>query len=280
MEYRLYCIKHDGEKYIQIGKRILNEEEMSNIRNAYQNINKLKLIYEVPYPLKCNYNDFLRYIDMEPQREGSYIWNINKKIIEANRLIFNLVSSLNAIENHYKKILEEVDFIDLKHNYINVHYDNSLNYRFLYELRNYVNHSSVPATLAEFQFDQNTNYNKIYGNKESFLNDSLFKKKVKSEIAKCYPEQIDITNIIKNEIPAYIKVLLEYVHKYKSNIEKDINLIKEYYRKLNRDIKKIKNKSNLIYGIETPNKPGSLNLILPIDFIICFENNDLYIDIN
>ena len=280
MEYRLYCIKHDGEKYIQIGKRILNEKEMSNIQNAYQNINKLKLLYEVPYSLKCNYVNFLEYIDKEPQREGSYIWNINKKIIEANRLIFNLVSSLNAIENHYKKILEEIEFNDLKHNYINVHYDDSLNYRFLYELRNYANHSSVPATLAEFRFDINTNYNKIYGDRESFLNDNLFKKKVKSDIAKYYPAQIDITNIIREEIPAYLKVLLEYVYKFKSIIEEDINLINEYYRKLNRNIKNIKNVNNLIYGIETPNKPGSLNLILPIDFIKCFENNDLYIDIN
>lgn len=278
MEYKLYCIKHDGEKYQEISKRILNDKEKDQIKKACDNINTLKLLYEIPYSLKRNYDDFIKYVNTTPSKEENFLWNINKRIVEENRLIFNLVSSLNAIENYYKNILDNNDFNNLKTNYISLHYDKSFNYRFLYQLRNYVNHSFVPVTLAEFRYNKEIKYNKIFADKKTLLRDDIFKKKLKEEIEKKLPDNIDITKLIMEEIPAYIQVILNFINQYKQKNEKDIDLIKEYQRKLDQKTKIKIDDNNLIYGIETSEKLGSLNIILPIDFIKAFEKNQLYAD--
>lgn len=279
MEYRLCCVQHKENKYVEINKRFLTEEEFFKLKNAVDNINKFKLLYEVPYTLKCNYAEFWEYIKTKLPQSGSQLWNVNKKILETNRLIFNLVSSLNAIESHYKKLLDEDDFNnDLKSNFISKHYDESLEYRFLYQLRNYVNHSSVPATLAEFRFDSEINYDKVLANKESFVNDNVFKAEVKKDISEKYPDKIDISAIIQKEIPEYIKILLEYLSKYHIRIVHDINFIKEYQKKLTKRVEI--NSDTLIYGVANPEVPNTLNLVLPVDFIKCYENNELYADLN
>ena len=74
--------------------------------------------------------------------------DINNKIVSCNRLIFNLVCSFNAIESHYKKLLNNDDFEKFKIQVTSKRYDSSLNYIFLYQLRNFVCHNMLPITNA------------------------------------------------------------------------------------------------------------------------------------
>lgn len=304
MSKKLVCIEiKEDSKFIEKTHLCISQAELLKIQKANRNINDLKLFYEVIYILKENYNLLLEYMrEKEKDVNQNPIDINNKRYLEINRQIFNIVSSLNVInehihyllkkdENHEKKEKQrkkqkniedlsegEKKYKQYKDNYISPHYDNHFEYRFLYQMRNHVNHQKLAITDSEFNFNRRNYSDKFFVSKESLLENPIIKKEIREEIDKNFGDKIDILEIIKKGIPDFINTVLKYVQTKADSIKDDINLIKEYKRKLRRNIKEKIYEDCLIYGI-CDTEANKLTDYFPISFIQRYENNDEYKDI-
>lgn len=304
MSKKLVCIEiKEDSKFIEKTHLCISQAELLKIQKANRNINDLKLFYEVIYMLKENYNLLLEYMrEKEKDVNQNPIDINNKRYLEINRQIFNIVSSLNVINEHIHYLLKkdenyekkekqrkkqkniedlsegEKKYKQYKDNYISPHYDNHFEYRFLYQMRNHVNHQKLAITDSEFNFNRRKYSDKFFVSKESLLENPIIKKEIREEIDKNFGDKIDILEIIKKGIPDFINTVLKYVQTKADSIKDDINLIKEYKRKLRRNIKEKIYEDCLIYGI-CDTEANKLTDYFPISFIQRYENNDEYKDI-
>ena len=248
----------------------ISETEFEKIKYALTEINKLKLLFEVPYLLKVKFANFATYLNDKSQHEDSYIWHLNNRILEANRIIFNLLSSMNVIENYFKNILTPEEFVDFKQNVLGPHHDQSFNYQFLYKLRNYAFHKSVPITKLDFKFDTSEPTFNIFIDKQKILEDpTYFNSKLINEI-KQLPESIDIASIIMDEVPAFLKLMSDYVDNYYLKVKDYVDLIIFHQNNLKKVLIKTWNDSDLFFCIVNDEVPEKMNNRFPSEFIKYF----------
>ena len=307
MSKRLVCIQiKEDSKYVENTHLCISQTELLKIQKANSNINDLKLFYEVIYMLKENYKLLLEYMkENEKEIKQNPIDINNKRYLEINRQIFNIVSSFNVINEHIHYLLKKDEEYEEKKkeqkkpqkqknienlsegekkyeqymdNYIRPHYDSHFEYRFLYQMRNHVNHQKLAITDSEFNFNFSKYTDKFFVAKESLLENHIIKKAIREEIDKKFDDKIDIFEIIKKGVPDFINTVLKYIQTKADSIQDDINLIKEYKRKLRRNIRGKINEDCLIYGI-CDTAVNKLTDYFPISFIQRYENNDEYKDI-
>lgn len=270
VKYFLVCIRIDGSSIYEMSRCGISETEFEKIKYALTEINKLKLLFEVPYLLKVNFANFATYLNDKSQHEDSYIWHLNNRILEANRIIFNLLSSMNVIENYFKNILTPEEFVDFKQNVLGPHHDQSFNYQFLYKLRNYAFHKSVPITKLDFKFDTSEPTFNIFIDKKKILEDpTYFNSKLINEI-KQLPESIDIASIIMDEVPAFLKLMSDYVDNYYLKVKDYVDLIIFHQNNLKKVLIKTWNDSDLFFCIVNDEAPEKMNNRFPSEFIKYF----------
>ena len=286
MSKRLVCIQiKEDSKYVENTHLCISQTELLKIQKANSNINDLKLFYEVIYMLKENYKLLLEYMkENEKEIKQNPIDINNKRYLEINRQIFNIVSSFNVINEHIHYLLKKDEEYEEKKkeqkkpqkqknienlsegekkyeqymdNYIRPHYDSHFEY-------------------SNFNFSKYTD--KFFVAKESLLENHIIKKAIREEIDKKFDDKIDIFEIIKKGVPDFINTVLKYIQTKADSIQDDINLIKEYKRKLRRNIRGKINEDCLIYGI-CDTAVNKLTDYFPISFIQRYENNDEYKDI-
>lgn len=270
VKYALVCMRIDGSTVYEMSKCEITEADLEKIKYALTEINKLKLLFEVPYSLKINFASFSEYLNDKSKNEESYIWHLNNRILEANRIIFNLLSSINVIENYFKNILTAEEFTDYKKNVLGPYYDNSFNYQFLYKLRNYAFHKSVPITKLDFKFDTEEPMFSIFIDKNKILEDPTYFNSILLNKIKQLPESIDIASIIMNEIPVFLKLISDYIDKYYLKIKAHMDLIVSHQTNLKKVLKTTWNDGDLFFGIINDKEPTKMNNRFPSEFIKCF----------
>lgn len=118
MSKKLVCIEiKEDSKFIEKTHLCISQAELLKIQKANRNINDLKLFYEVIYMLKENYNLLLEYMrEKEKDVNQNPIDINNKRYLEINRQIFNIVSSLNVINEHIHYLLKKDENHEKKEN--------------------------------------------------------------------------------------------------------------------------------------------------------------------
>lgn len=131
-QYFINCIRMNNDKIYCMSQIVISQNEFNNITKALANINKLKLLYEIPYSLKINYMLFEEYLNTNNFTSDLNFEKYNNHILEINRLVSNILSSFNIIEPYFENILGKNMFKnDFKPKITSKHFDTTFEYGFL-----------------------------------------------------------------------------------------------------------------------------------------------------
>lgn len=269
-QYFINCIRMNNDKIYCMSQIVISQNEFNNITKALANINKLKLLYEIPYSLKINYMLFEEYLNINNFTSDLNFEKYNNHILEINRLVSNILSSFNIIEPYFENILGKNMFKnDFKPKITSKHFDTTFEYGFLYNLRNFTLHNSIPITKLNFEFKGKEQNVKIFIDKKKLLEDSQYFRSIKDKFAKM-PNEIDIVSIIKTEVPLLLEAIKKYIYTYYLGMKTDINLILSYQNKLRSVISSKWSDDELSYFISNKRKSKNLSNRLPSEFIKLF----------
>jgi hypothetical protein len=152
-----------------------------------------------------NYNDFESKVNSYLTKNYQLnFYEFDYLFVDMNRLILNLLSSIRTYLDHTETRLKrdygEEEYLLFKEETSKA-YDNSLEYRFLYKLRNYAQHCGLPAGSAEVTSFQDENL--IWRDKMNvfFVRDQLINKYdgwsnlVKTDL-QAMPENFDVLPLV------------------------------------------------------------------------------------
>lgn len=128
--------------------RDLTVEEYSAYRNARDRIMRFTSDYDMLIIVVMNYLDFQEYMKAAPEMPPHDLQTAFKA--EVNRRILNLLASVRSYLDHSETKLkrrygEDSEPLRRFKSECSFAYDNFFSYRFLYELRNYVQHCGMPV---------------------------------------------------------------------------------------------------------------------------------------
>lgn len=208
MKYTLVA-KLRKEKEISVRNvRVLDSTEFELISNSVNHLFSFRYSQSLYDICKRNYEDltgYWKYAREEEIKTGRWIAETtNSEIIpEINRRLINYLSSFRSFLDHLELKFKHIDS-DTKHlsNFKNktaYYYDHTFSYRFLYKLRNYVQHCGLPVGGCEFSAsadmqDGSSLYkSSVYLNRDLLLANKSFTwgKSLEKEI-KNQPERIGI----------------------------------------------------------------------------------------
>lgn len=268
----------NSKNIILLKKEMLSLERLKLINNSFAKINILKLLYEIPLALRENFNQFKTFISQEQESNNWLDVNvINNMNVEANRLIFNILASIPIVQEYYKnKLLNNKYEQEFKPRLQQFHL-NSMEYAFLYCLRNYSTHYFVPVTKGNFTFD-----NEFKTKIQFYINKStLFEKKNywSDKIIKRLnnmPEEINIVNIILKGIPDFLEFLSTYLKEYYADMEDSIRLFKELNSVYNPS-----QSSNIIICTSSDPSFQNMSVLTPCTYVNeldeIFQKDNIYI---
>lgn len=141
-------------------------------------------------------------------------------IREFNRLLINLVASFTAYIDQVNHHLKEIDkttnsILELAEKYATQKseiYDKSVEYRFICQLRNYIQHGGMPTHRIGMSYslnehgDTSTFSPTITTFKSILSQNKKFKKTVLNEITKTYGEEISIIPILLKFMSAFSSI--------------------------------------------------------------------------
>lgn len=216
-------------------KEMLSLEKLELIHNSCAQVNNLKLLYEIPLALRNNFHQFQAFVSHKYEANNAFDVNvINNMNVEANRLIFNLLASLPIVQEYYKNKLLQNRYEQEFEPKLQQFHLNSLEYAFLYCLRNYSTHYFVPVSRIDFAFKKESEINlQLYIDKSSLLekksywNDKILKR------LNAVPEKIDIVNMILKGVPDFLEFLSTYLKEYYVDIEDSFKLFRDLNSKYN-----------------------------------------------
>lgn len=205
MEIRLgtITISDTDEQTIFFGD-FLDQEKLDNFHNNVSSLERFKLHSELYSIFIINFVELSQFFqDTVDNLTKKQIQSLRSNIPEfrminrnANRLLFNLLSSGRTLIDHqetylkkrYGKDSEEVSQYKKVTNEV---YDSSFEYRFIYKLRNYAQHCGFPIGHFEFEaknkrdgdrLDINTRLNPLFKRDELLHNFDAWGQRVKEDL--------------------------------------------------------------------------------------------------
>lgn len=184
---------------------LLNEKEKALTHFLFSN-NYYKM-------LLTNINELLDYISKIENQENKNIFEMEERILNVNRLTINLLGLFFSYINHYENDLKDFTgknseqvkkFKHITSKYFDEHFE----YRFLYKLRNYSIHCSIPITTISTSID---NPIKQYCIDTKFLlnNFSQWGTIVKNDLENM--DKINIKKLIQDSKPVFNELHKELV---------------------------------------------------------------------
>lgn len=189
-----------------VGIRELSDEEVSQLQLALSLVgafNSSYLLYEI---CAANYKEFKRYHNSLQKKRGFNVQSGHEILLEGNRLLLNFLSSFRTFIDHQESDLKKisatgVNWLEHFEQQAATLYDSNFSYRFLWNLRNYVQHCGLPVGGFSIRpmIDSDGKekpHSLLYFNRDSLLNKSgVWKKIVREELAQ-QPEEMDIAEHI------------------------------------------------------------------------------------
>lgn len=208
-EDKIYSIEDEDAKSL-----IYNFEYLgTNMRSYYY--------YQI---VKRNLNELIGFI-REQQNKLDEI-----DAIECNRLLFNYIDTLYGYINFFEKNYK-ANFKSIKQEI----YDSYFEYRFIYNLRNFIIHEDLGILSVSKQIYENSIVVRFNVSKNKLINSSRFQPSVRQEIEKRFVHDIDIFPILEKQFEV-IKLLQE---KMLLSLSNDILSRFDFISKLIRNNKEI-----------------------------------------
>lgn len=183
--------------------------------------------------LKTNIEELLNYILKIENEENSNIFIMDEKIMNINRLTINLLGIFFSYINHYENSLKNFKgknssqvkkFKEITSKYFDTYFE----YRFLYKLRNYSIHCTIPITHIHASIEDPTRKYCI-STKSLLENFSQWGAIVKSELEQI--EEINIKDLVQKSKSMFDKLHKELVLIDNFDIYTSINAIDIHYPK-------------------------------------------------
>lgn len=144
----------EGRHHDVVGIRELTEDDSIHLEFAIGLLSQFSRsygLYEICYK---NYMEILGIFDEISKLQGLGQDTARNYGIEMNRGLLNFLCSFRAYIDHTERSLKnwdsvEKDYLTLFHDRTSYHYDNDFYYRFLWKLRNYIQHRGLPFAGIE-----------------------------------------------------------------------------------------------------------------------------------
>lgn len=195
------CTDANNERKL-VGVRELSDEEVAQLELALSLVGAFNGSYSLYEICAANYAEFNKYYTSLREKRGVNLQSAHEILIEGNRLLLNFLSSFRTFIDHQESDLKKISTADenwLEHfkQQAATLYDNTFSYRFLWNLRNYVQHCGLPVGGFAVRPIKDNNgeekpYSSMYFSRDSLLSErEVWKKIVREELAQ-QPEEIDI----------------------------------------------------------------------------------------
>lgn len=187
-----FLAKYDGKiRFEEI--RQLSDDEYSIYLNALKDIYRIDEEIALFHMIYINYFDFYGYVEyiLENFHETQYIQTkINLYINNLNCKLNNFLSSIKLFLDHFERKLkdsygkdsEEVNRFKKETSRL---YDNYFSYRFLYHLRNYIQHRNVAISNLNIYEDNVKVELEVSLNRDLLLSDFRWKSEIKNDLINC-----------------------------------------------------------------------------------------------
>lgn len=189
--------------------RSLSREELTQINDASQKIGDFVANCNLFEICATNHKELIVYYD-KVRVEYNITHNIEDSIgtdilIEINRLLMNYLSSFRTMIDHYQTRYTRIDrqgTDQLKSfkSFRSAIYNSSFHYRFFYQLRNYVQHCSLPPCGMNAGFHRDDQGNPVAALSVYFDRDKLLStfdgwKKIRRDL-QSEPSQMEISHYL------------------------------------------------------------------------------------
>jgi hypothetical protein len=225
--------------------RELSDQEVADLDCALDLVGAFNGGYSLYEICIANYNELEDFYNHAKSITGVNLESSHNIVIEMNRLLLNYLSSFRTFIDHQERVFAHISTPNL--NWLahfkeqsSVHYDDQFSYRFLWNMRNYVQHCGLP--LGGFSIRGMTNqegkeepFFSIYFERDNLLkNYSGWKKAVRDEIA-LLPKEIGVmehVRLLQGCIEELSKTVTEiHIHRLAENWNFIIGIIKEALEK-------------------------------------------------
>ena len=209
----------------------MSEELYTLLNNSSSTLSHFLFSNNYYKMLKTNINELLDYVDKieRNQSNNNNILILNEKTLNINRLTINLLGIFFSYINHFEHDLKEFrgktstqvkKFKEITSKY----FDNYFEYRFLYKLRNYSVHCSLPITTLSSSIENPVG--KYYIDTKNLLeNFSDWGSIVKNDLIKL--DNIEIKELIQKSSVMFDSLHKELVLIDNFSIYTDIKLIED-----------------------------------------------------
>jgi hypothetical protein len=182
--------------------RELSDEEVTQLQLALSLVGAFNGSYSLYEICAANYGEFKRYHNSLQEKTGFNVQSGHEILMEGNRLLLNFLSSFRTFIDHQEGDLKRisatgVNWLEHFKQQAAALYDSHFSYRFLWNLRNYIQHCGLPVGGFSIRPMTDSNgeekpHSFLYFDRDSLLNKSkVWKKIVREELAQ-QPEEIDV----------------------------------------------------------------------------------------
>ena len=232
--------------------RILSEPEWENYLESLENIYKIDEKISLFHMIYINYHEFYEY--MEYITKSFYNTsqlsqtNIKTHVNNLNCKLNNFLLSIRLFLDHFERKLKNEygknsDEFKKFNNETSKLYDNYFSYRFLYNLRNYVQHKNLAISQLEISKTEGKIKLLIALNRDELLSDNKWKQVIKNDLMK-QPEFIEIFSLMREMLYNLKKLTKCLIKDETEKIDNSMNFLK----KLINEIKN--NNAPIIYDAE------------------------------
>lgn len=209
----------------------INDELGNKLLLAIKNLGINMKAYYYYQIVKRNLKELISFIESQ-QNNHNYI-----DAIECNRLLFNFSDTLYSYINYFEKNYKD-KFSILKKKF----YDNNFEYRFLYNLRNYIIHEDLGVLKIGKEYTIDAIRIKFLISKDKLINSKRCQKLFRSELInyQINNNDIDIYIIISNFQEILKKLQIKMIFALEDNLISDFSLLMQHVPN-NQDVFLIEN---------------------------------------
>lgn len=181
--------------------RELSDDEVEMLSTATALVGAFNGSYSLYEICDENYRDLVEFYKQAAHRKGISQESAHSTLIALNRRLLNYLSSFRTFIDHQERKLKHLqssnqDWFRLFKDRTAFHYDRCFAYRFLWRLRNYVQHCGLPlggfeVTSRRDQDGNESRYFYAYFDRNSLIDNFDDWKTVKDDLEK-QPERIEV----------------------------------------------------------------------------------------
>lgn len=171
---------------------------------------------------KRNLKDLLEFITQQQKKLDKI------DTLECNRLLYNYIDTFYSFVNYYESHYKE-EFAGIKRKF----YDTYFEYRFIYNLRNYMVHESLGILKVTKEIYPDTILVKFIVETNRLISSNRVSNKMKDELKTSIKDEIDIGPILKNHLNMILKLHEDMLLCLQSQILEKFAYISKYIKNKN-----------------------------------------------